>query len=243
MARFTHLLFDFFGTLVDYSDSWVEQGYARSHQLLVDAGVQCGYAELLERWQQLLARFEQRALESLEEYSLSEVCEAFLGSLLAGAPPLRLVAAFRDIYLDEWNVGVHYIPGVPALLERLSRRHRLALVSNTHHAPTVLAHLDAMGIRHHFTAIVTSIEHGRRKPSPCIIERALRLSGGNARSALLIGDSHAADYLAAQRAGVPCVLVASAKAQGAPEHCRLGSILELERYLEAQGGRTGPGTT
>jgi hypothetical protein len=35
MARLTHILFDFFGTLVVYSPDHIGQDYARSYQLLV----------------------------------------------------------------------------------------------------------------------------------------------------------------------------------------------------------------
>ena len=33
------ILFDFFGTLVTYSTSRVEQGYQQTHQLLVESGI------------------------------------------------------------------------------------------------------------------------------------------------------------------------------------------------------------
>jgi len=39
----THVLFDFFGTLVEYSPSRTDQGYDRSFSLLRDAGLRLGY--------------------------------------------------------------------------------------------------------------------------------------------------------------------------------------------------------
>src|SRR5262249_3100012 len=75
-------------------------------------------------------------------------------------------------YLDEWNGGVHYISGVPDLLEDLGRRFTLVLVTNTHHADLVHKNLRATGLVQHFTAVIASVEHGKRKPSPRIVEHA-----------------------------------------------------------------------
>ena len=50
MAKTTHLLFDFFGTLVDYSASWTEQGYPRSHALVRSRGSDIQYERFLAEW-------------------------------------------------------------------------------------------------------------------------------------------------------------------------------------------------
>ena len=44
------ILFDFFGTLVEYSPSRVEQGYHATHELLLKEGVDISYAAFLENW-------------------------------------------------------------------------------------------------------------------------------------------------------------------------------------------------
>ncbi len=48
MAALTHVLFDFFGTLVAYSESRVEQGFPRSYQILVTAGTHVDCAGFLK---------------------------------------------------------------------------------------------------------------------------------------------------------------------------------------------------
>jgi putative hydrolase of the HAD superfamily len=226
-----HVFFDFFGTLVDYSPSWVDQGYERSHRILQEAGAACEYEEFLEGWRQLFGFFEARALVSLEEYSMTSVCEGFLANRLGCPAPPALVTHFRDTYLEEWNAGVRYIPGVPALLERLAARYGLALVSNTHQGSLVREHLDTMQVTRLFTSIVTSDEHGRRKPSRCIFERALALSGGAPESTAYVGDSYAADYLGAKGAGLGCVLIDPRGAHSQAECQRVQTILDIEKYL------------
>lgn len=231
MQPVTHLLFDFFGTLVHYSDSWVEQGYQRSHRVLAEGGAECSYDEFLTTWSATFSRFEARALASLEEYSMTSVCEAFLAGVLHARPSSGLVELFRDTYLDEWNQGVRPIPGVSSLLDQLSRNYCLALVSNTHHADVVVKHLQSLKVHHHFSTIVTSVEHGRRKPSACIFHRALALTQGSAASALHIGDSYTADYVGATAAGLRCLLIDELEAHPIPGYARIGTILDLDDAL------------
>ena len=46
----TGILFDFFGTLVEYSPSRVEQGYHATHALLLNEGIDISYAAFLKTW-------------------------------------------------------------------------------------------------------------------------------------------------------------------------------------------------
>jgi putative hydrolase of the HAD superfamily len=234
MEPVSHLLFDFFGTLVLYENTWVRDGFEQSYRLLRDEGATCDYAGYLAHVNDAFSSFERRAVESLEEYSMNAVCEALLASALARAPSSASIERFRDTYLAEWNRGVRYIPGVRELLQRLSQDYCLALVSNTHQADVVLAHVDALQIRSYFSAVVTSIEHGRRKPSACIFERALSSTRGKAETAIYVGDSYSADYLGATQAGLRCLLIDEKRAHPIPEEARLTSILDLARALPAR---------
>jgi putative hydrolase of the HAD superfamily len=208
----THVLFDFFGTLVAYSDSRVEQGFRQSHDLLLERGADIDYAGFLECWAGEFDEFEIRAQETLDEYSMDAVCGQFLSRVLPRVPDNETVALFRDAYLNEWNKGVGYIPGVQQLLVELAESFTLVLVTNTHHAALVHRHLKAMDVADHFATVVTSVEHGKRKPSACIFDRALALSGGKPETSIYVGDSFAADYMGATNAGLRCLLID-------PEHC------------------------
>ena len=44
------ILFDFFGTLVEYSASRVEQGYYATHKLLRTNGIDISYTAFLDSW-------------------------------------------------------------------------------------------------------------------------------------------------------------------------------------------------
>jgi putative hydrolase of the HAD superfamily len=234
MANTTHVLFDFFGTLVEYSASWIHQGFERSHAVLRENGATLEYAAFVEAVDAVFAEHEERASSTLDEYTMDEVCRALLTRTLPRAPSDAALRVYRDTYLAEWSKGVRYIPGVPELLAQLAERFVLVLVTNTHHAEFVRGHLAAMAIENRFTAVVASDEHGRRKPSPCIFERALSLSGGTREGSLYVGDSFAADYRGATGAGLRCVLIDPERRHDVPDTDRLNDILALRGHLSVR---------
>ena len=233
MSAPTHLFFDFFGTLVTYSPSRIDQGYARSHALLTEAGASLFYESFLQRWDAIGHHFEQVAQRTLDEYSMDQICGEFLLEVLPRPPSDELLGQFRDVYLDEWNKGVKYITGVDRLLADLSGSFTLALVTNTHHAPLVQYHLIQMGTAEAFTTTVTSIEHGRRKPDPSIFHRALHETGGTADSCVYVGDSFAADYRGAFNAGIACLLIDPLETHDVSPSHRIGDIHEVSERLIA----------
>jgi putative hydrolase of the HAD superfamily len=226
MAALTHVLFDFFGTLVAYSESRIAQRLDRSHGLLLAAGSRLSYDEFTRGWDAEFEAHEQRALGSCDEFSMDEVCAAFLSRSLPRPPDHALIASFRDAFLDEWSQGVRYLPEVAQLLEQLAQRFTLVLVTNTHHAELVHGHLRKMDVARHFHSVITSVEHGRRKPSACIFHRALEQSGGRAEAAAYVGDSYTADYQGALQAGLRPLLIDPQQRHPVPAEHRIASVLD-----------------
>jgi putative hydrolase of the HAD superfamily len=231
MPRPTHVLFDFFGTLVAYSDSRVEQGFRRSHRLLLEGGADIDYAAFLERWARAFDALEARAQASLDEYSMDVVCEQFLSQVLPRLPSPVTVELFRDTYLNEWNKGVAYVAGVEQLLAQLAESFTLVLVTNTHHAALVHRHLQTMNVAKHFATVLTSVEHGKRKPSACIFDRALALSLGKPETSIYVGDSFEADYQGAGNAGLRCLLIDPCRRHRIPDADRIAHILDTRVLL------------
>jgi putative hydrolase of the HAD superfamily len=230
----THILFDFFGTLVTYSESLVEQGYERSYEILTTAGASLDYSEFLERWSDTFEEFELRAQQSLDEYSMDAVCTEFLRRVLPQPADAELVDRFRDTFLLEWNKGVEPIPGVTSLIADLSQRFTLVLVTNTHHVGLVRDHLKAMGVEQYFAVVVTSVEHGKRKPSRSIFESAIEQSGGKRETSVYVGDSYSADYLGSVRAGLRGLLIDPEHRYDVPRTHRLANVLETRALLTDQ---------
>jgi putative hydrolase of the HAD superfamily len=90
-AGITHILFDFFGTLVDYSTSRTEQGFEGSHHLLRRLGVELTYDDFLATWSLTSAEFDQRSDQDDHEFSMVDVGTAFLAGVLGREPAVSEV--------------------------------------------------------------------------------------------------------------------------------------------------------
>ncbi|MCG8591067.1 MAG: HAD family hydrolase [Proteobacteria bacterium] len=230
----THLLFDFFGTLVEYSASRTEQGYGRSYALLRSAGAPLGYDEFLSQWSRISEEFDAAAERSRREFSMLELVDAFLGRV-SPVHDDALVRNFADTYVSEWNRGVRYLPGVRELLARLHGRFTLAVITNTHDSTLVPRHLERMDVSGYFQHVVTSVEFGARKPAPEIFQHALGLLGAAAEDCVYVGDNYEADYRGAMAAGIRPLLIDPAETAPVGPETRLGSVLEVERHVTFGG--------
>lgn len=229
----THLLFDFFGTLVDYSESHLSESHAASHALLVGHGCELSYQTFRDEWEATFTRFVAHADASLDEFSMFALCGAFLTAHLPRPPATDLVVAFRDTYLQEWSRGVVHIPGVEDMLEAVASRFRLAVVSNTHHAGLVKGLLQEAGLDGFFSNVITSVEHGRRKPCPSIYRHALSVTGGRAETATFVGDSFLHDYSGARGAGLHALLIDPDAEHAIPDEHRIERILDVPERIGA----------
>ncbi|MGH3276984.1 MAG: HAD family hydrolase [Streptosporangiaceae bacterium] len=243
----THVLLDFFGTLVSYSPSQTEQGYARSHALAWSWGAQTDYCEFLQAWAAEWGRFDDRSAIDLSEFSMTEISAAVLTRMLGGYPSAARSAALASAYLREWNTGVSYPPGTVELVAGLASQYRLAVVTNTHQADLVPAHLAAMGIARYIDAVITSVEVGWRKPHPAIYAAALRRLGVGPADAAFVGDTYEAEYGGPVAAGMTAFLIDPGRRHDIPAQHRLTSLADLPARLRlhAVGGRnfnpTAPG--
>lgn len=100
-------------------------------------------------------------------------------------------------------------PNVKEVIQRLSDRFILAIISNTVTAGTQrlrellkLASLDS-----YFTLVLASAEEGIAKPKPEIFYRALTRLGLSNQEVLMIGNRISRDILGGNRAGICSILV------------------------------------
>lgn len=227
----TVILFDFFGTLVDYSPAHTGQDHARSHGLLRDLGAATDYADYLAGWSGTWAEFERRSDRDDREFSVTEAATAFLAGVLGRPPAAAEVGSFVAAYLDEWNAGVTYPADVVACVRELARGYRLGVVTNTHQPDLVPGHLDAMGLSSSFEVVVTSVEVGWRKPHPAIYAAALDALGADAGAAVFVGDTYGPDFVGPERVGITAFLIDPHRRASVPEERRLTSVVDLPARL------------
>jgi putative hydrolase of the HAD superfamily len=234
------VLFDFFGTLVNYSDSRTEQGYIQTHNLLSKAGIHLSYEHFLKEWSHSHERYDRYSVETGLEYNMEDVSGHFFErhapEHLYSGLPRKLWRSF----IDEWASGIRRIDGVPEFLRRISSTLRVGVVSNTHCEELVHDQLKRAGIHQFVHLVVTSVSHGRPKPHPSIFMSALEGIGCAAHETLFVGDSYAADYQGATGVGMPALLIAPGGHSLAPASDVISSVLEVESYITDRQGTPAP---
>lgn len=228
----THILFDFFGTLVEYDSAKGVTAYPKTRELLTRWGIALTDEQLINRWSQLWMGFETRSQADHREFSMVDVANAFLIDLLGRMPGNDEVDRFVAVYIAEWNGGVYHIDGMAAWLTKLAQRYRLAIVSNVHEADLVPGHLRRMGIADLFDLIVLSVQVGWRKPHPEIYTAAMEGLRLKPENAIFVGDNYIADYVGPSRLGIRAYVIDPGQITDVPPERRLSSVFEVaERIL------------
>lgn len=141
--------------------------------ILVDAAARAGYAldpASVQRGERFLDRLQ-----------------AEFGIDLAEAE--AIYARYVDLYAERAASMVQVLDHAPELLEALRDEGvRLALVTQK---SVALANtiLDAIGVRHHFDAVLGGDSLPHRKPHPAVAHEALARLGGEPISSAIVGDT------------------------------------------------------
>ena len=224
------VLFDVFGTLVEYERDVATLAYPSTHALLTGWGIAQSHDEFVGLWSSASAALEELALVEHHEYGMLEVAAEFA---TRGAVALHedqrdlLVASF----MAEWRLGIRTIAGVPDMVARLASSHRLGVVSNTHDPEMVPALLDQLGILDAFDVVLLSIDHGHRKPHPSIYAAAIDALGCSPARIVFVGDTVDADFHGPTSAGMDAWLIDPLDVGGVDPARRLDHVLHLEARL------------
>lgn len=226
------LLFDFFGTLVDYQPDRARLAAIRAFELARSFGFGGDHAEFVARWDRASHALEAEARRTLVEFSMTDAARAFAADAHLDLEPAQHVD-LGAVFVEEWAEHVHPVDGATAMLHRLTQSWTIGVVSNTHDPAMVPRLLDDMGLAEIVSVTVLSIDHGRLKPHPSIYETALAQLGVDATDAVFIGDSHEADYLGPSDLGVRALLIDPDDRHGVDEAHRLASVCDVEPMVAA----------
>ncbi|MFQ6126439.1 MAG: HAD family hydrolase [Candidatus Heimdallarchaeota archaeon] len=100
-------------------------------------------------------------------------------------------------------------PNVKEVIQRLSDRFILAIISNTITAGSQKLRelLKMVTLDSYFTTVLASAEEGVAKPDPEIYKKALTRLGLSANEALMVGNRISRDILGGNRAGIRSILI------------------------------------
>ncbi len=184
------LVFDLDGTLVDTAPDLV----AATNHVLADLG---------------LPGVSEHALRPLIGHGARFMVEHAMGpdaAKLSEDERKRLVDLFLDYYAANIAVGSRPFEGTVTALERLKGAGaKLAVCTNKAEA-TSRRLLEALGLSPLFSAVAGRDTFPVFKPHPDHLLGTIRLAGGEASRAVMVGDSRI-DIATAKAAGVPVVAV------------------------------------
>ena len=206
-----HVLFDFFGTLVDYDPS-IRPAYNAPLAFARRAGSTIDETASDAHWQLVWERLEAHAAGTGREYSMDQVAHEYWRSI--GAPSLAAGAIENLIaeYLDAWSQNVSPAAHALECVTDLASDHRLSVVSNTHHPALVPRLVRRFGLHTAIDRVIASVTVGWRKPHPIIFETALREGGAVAQDAVFIGDNWEADVAGPRGVGMSSIYVGPSSA-------------------------------
>jgi len=231
MNGISHLIFDFFGTLVTRPAHFNGvQAHRNSWLLLKTAGLEMDYSQFLCLLTETSSQLGEQHQPDLREYSIEALIEQFCCQHLSDASP-SLQRQLVNCYVSEWSVRVQHPLEVAAMLHRLQGHYRLAIICNCHHQPIIDFHLKRLGVDDLFDAVITSVETGWRKPHPAIFEAALQQLDCAPQDCLFIGDNYLDDYIGASRAGMQSWLIDPQAQHPVPASERLRCVMGAETRL------------
>ncbi len=128
------------------------------------------------------------------------LAQAFEQCGIGGETSAPTIEGALDVFMTARN-EVELYPEVIACLERLSRRYRIASLTNGN------AHLGRIGLAHLFHATVSAHAHGTSKPDPALFHIACRELGCEPHEVVHLGDDADLDVRAARVAGLQSVWI------------------------------------
>jgi HAD superfamily hydrolase (TIGR01509 family) len=144
----------------------------------------------------------------------------------------------RDQLVDATRISANWCeirPGTREVLQRLGRRHPLAVISNAD--GKIADVLERCGIADCFRAITDSGLLGHEKPHPAIFDAALRGMNAAPEQSLYVGDVYSVDYLGATGAGMQAILFDVSGAYRESGLPRVESLEDLQERLNHAGDR------
>jgi phosphoglycolate phosphatase len=128
----------------------------------------------------------------------------------------QLTEAYIEAYAADIAVHSRAYPGLVKALDKLQDAGAMLCVCTNKRTDLSVQLLIALGLNHHFAAVVGSDRVTNRKPHPDHYLKAIRATGGDPARSAMVGDS-INDVLSAKAAGAPVAVYAYGYTDTAPD--------------------------
>ena len=204
------VLFDLFDTLLllQGGDAFYEPSLKKLHEFLVENGINIALENFRRVYFEVRDELYAEVEESLEDphfnVRVSRTLQRLGYDFDVSSP---IVAKGTSVFADEFMRYLRLDDDALQVLQKLRGKYKLGLVSNFAIPECAWKLLDKYNLRVFFDAVLVSAEINKRKPSPEIFERALKVLDVNASKAVYVGDMPGSDVRGAKNAGMKAILV------------------------------------
>lgn len=214
--------------LFDAGNTLVYPNIQEIRRILARHGIECSAEAFAAAEHRVRARLDSPEItrETNDRTRWFQYFGCILDEIGAPRSPLEELHAYHE-RRNLWDTSP---PELPGILERLGRRYRLGVVSNSN--GTVAELLARLNLASHFEAIIDSSVVGVEKPDPRIFHIALERMKAEPESTLYVGDIYHVDVVGARRAGLRAVLLDPGDLHGDKDCPRIRRLEELEPLLD-----------
>jgi len=166
--------------------------------------------QYISNYREVAIEYRKKRYENLQEVGNHVLVADTLRKLGISVEPTEShVTSAVEHYFNPWKLTI--APDAHQVLEKLSRRFIISLISNFTNSAFIHRSLDNLGINGFFDHVIDSVSIGWRKPHQRIFKHFLNLSGVKAEEAVFIGDDLDADIKGAKNMGIKAVLLVGLK--------------------------------
>jgi putative hydrolase of the HAD superfamily len=232
------VLFDLFDTLllIRRTDDFYTPALKRMHQFLSQNGVKVPFDVFEQTYIQTRDELYAQTEANLEEPHFDVRVSLTLKRLGYNYEVSNsLVKAATGEFCDEFMKFVSIDKDARIVLQELSRKYRLGVISNFAVPECVDKLMKLQGLEGWFEVILVSGAVNRRKPSQDIFKQGIQTMGVAAGDVVFVGDTLEADIDGAKSVGLRAVYIQRRleKTEGHREpDVTIKSLTELPRVLE-----------
>ncbi len=221
------LLFDFFGTLVDFEPDLTRLGAPATHDAARALGYPGGHDEFVDQLDRAWTRLADESQRTMREFDAATAFTSFTDTHLPTLSAAE-VEQLADGFSEEWTAHIRPVVGASDMLRRLANTWSIAIVSNTHSTSIVPSVMQSMGIDDVVDTVVLSVDHGWIKPHRSIYDVALTQLGADPAVSWFVGDSFEPDYSGPRAVGMQSLLIDPRGRHPVPPEHRLRTVLDAE---------------
>lgn len=231
MKKYRNLFIDLDDTLYDFGAA-ARESFNETYNRL-------GYPRYFDSFEEYMQIYSPYNLELWAQYGRGEISKEELNRRRFNYPleqkgvyDKELAAQFQDISLKLIPTKDKLIPYAKELLEYLSPKYNLYILSNGFQE--LQEHkMQTSGIRHYFKELILSDHIGINKPRRELFEYALKTTNSKLEESIMIGDMFETDIAGAANIGMQQIFFNPKRLTGLPfaPTYEVNSLLQIKEIL------------